>query len=87
MNPGNDEINLELELLDNEGNTLATAEETVPGLGHLALYCDEFSWDEAVDFSDFIGLLKVTIDSGSVAATGLRIDSGEMATLPVVPLD
>ncbi len=85
MNPGNDETTLDLELLDNEGNTLAYAEETLPGLGHLALYAEEFNWDTTVDFSDFIGLLKVTTDSGSVAATGLRIESGAMATLPVVP--
>ena len=76
------EVVLTLTLIDQDGNAIASSQEALAPLGHLAKFVDEFTWDTPPDFSSFRGVLKVSAD-GSVAATVLQSRSGEFATLPV----
>ncbi|MFQ5741885.1 MAG: hypothetical protein ACE5JX_23060 [Acidobacteriota bacterium] len=78
-------LELGLDLLDQDGQVVATAIETprLPGEGHQALFVTEIDWDKEVDFADFQGLLRVT-PSGKVAATALKTSLTQLASLPVV---
>ena len=77
---------LTLQLCDAEGALLATISHTLAASGHLAACLSEFDWPSAVDLSDFEGTLKVT-SNGPLAATVIQTRAGELATLPVVPID
>ena len=82
---------LQLRLLDDQHNLLATAARSVPGLGHFAAFVNEFGWktaggqDLAPDFfSNFVGLFEAS-SSGNAAATVIQTRPGFFATQPVVP--
>ena len=82
---------LQLRLLDDQHNLLATAARSVPGLGHFAAFVNEFGWktaggqDLAPDFfSNFVGLFEAST-SGNAAATVIQTRPGFFATQPVVP--
>jgi len=88
INLSEDQAILDLELLDPDGSSLATAEDLLVSGGHLARYIDQFDWTPAgggtVGLNKFRGMLKVTSQS-KIAATLLQTRTGEYATLPVVP--
>ena len=75
---------LQASLWDSAGKQLATAELTLAGKGHKALFVNEFTWVPKRDFSNFSGILKVQT-TGRVAATVIQTRPGEFATLPVAP--
>ena len=91
VNLTSDTNTLQLRLLDDQHNLLATAERSVPGSGHFAAFVNEFGWktpggqDLAPDFfSNFVGLFEAS-SSGNAAATVIQTRPGFFATLPVVP--
>ncbi len=71
---------------------VATTDPSAPmnlaGRGHNALFVDEIEWEGTdgaeLDFSDFLGVLRVE-SSSQLAATVIQTRPGEFATLPVVP--
>lgn len=87
-------VNLTLELLDPDGDLLATAqsgpETELPAQGHSSRFVNEFSWAPEVDFSLFRGILQVVPTTGSppsparVSATALQTRPNQLATLPIV---
>lgn len=91
MNLDAEEKTLQARLIGLDGTEVGTGTVTgdpLAGNGHLARFIDEFMWDEPVpDLTDFQGVLEVTPSHGRVAATVLRISSGNnMASLPVAPM-
>ncbi len=50
--------------------------------GHLSLFVDQIPWSELIDFSDFMGLIRVK-PSGKIAATVVQTRPGQLATMPV----
>ena len=82
-------MTLDLELVDPDGNVLATArldgESALAPNGHLSQFVDQIPWDQPVDFSDFMGLIRVT-PSGKIAATVVQTRPGQFATMPVAAL-
>ncbi len=91
VNLTNETNTLQLRLLDDQHNLLATAERSVSALGHFAAFVNEFGWktpddqDLAADFfSNFVGLFEAS-SSGNAAATVIQTRPGVFATLPVVP--
>ena len=82
MNLEGEEVTLNLQLCNEDGEALATAEIVLPAMGHRALFVTEMEWDNVVDFSDFDGLLKVTA-TGSTSATVIQTRPGQLATMPV----
>ena len=90
MNLDAEEKTLQVRLLDLEGTVVGMgtmSTDPLPGKGHVARFLDEFVWDQsAPDLMDFQGVLEVTPSSGQVAATVLRSSSGNLASLPVAPI-
>ena len=90
MNLDAEEKMLQVTLLDLEGTVVGTgAVSAAPlaGRGHVARFIDEFVWDEpAPDLTDFRGVLEVISSSGQVAVTVLRSSPGNLASLPVAPI-
>ena len=88
MNVEEGAVTLKLRLHDQDGRLLARAEIVLPGRGHRALFINEIDWqpepDVQLDFSNFIGLLKVDA-SGRTAGTVIQTRPGVFATQPVVP--
>ena len=85
MNLEAEKVTLSFQLYDSGGSLLATATVvTLPAMGQTALFVTELEWDSVVDFSDFIGLLKVT-SSGKIAALIIQTRPGQFATMPVTP--
>lgn len=88
MNLENRSTVVDLILTDERGETLAQArlegEDSIPALGHVALFIDDFDWNEAIDFSDFRGLLQIR-PTGRLAATVLQTRPAQFATMPVAP--
>jgi hypothetical protein len=82
---GQDQGSLEMTLLDVGGAVLATASDQLPPNGHKALFVTEINWDTPVDFSDFIGILRVTC-SEPVTATVVQTRADELVTMPVAGL-
>ncbi len=82
MNLEAQEVTLDLQLCDEDGGVLATAQMALPAMGHRALFVTEVEWDTVVDFSDFDGLLKVTA-TGSTSATVIQTRPSQLATMPV----
>ena len=68
---------------------LATArlegESALAPNGHLSQFIDEIPWDQEIDFSDFMGLIRVK-PSGKIAATVVQTRPGQFATMPVAAL-
>ena len=90
MNLDAEEQTLQVRLIDLDGHEVGTGTVTadpLAGNGHVARFIDQFSWDEPVpDWTDFQGVLEVIPSQGQVAATVLRLSSGNnMASLPVAP--
>ncbi len=82
MNLEGEEVTLNFQLCDEEGEVLATAQMALPAMGHRALFVTEVDWDTVVDFADFDGLLKVTA-TGSTSATVIQTRPSQLATMPV----
>ena len=82
-------VTLDLELVDPDGNVLATArldrESALAPNGHLSLFVDRIPWSEEIDFSAFMGLIRVR-PSGKIAATVVQTRPGQFATMPVAAL-
>ncbi len=91
MNLDAEEKTLQVRLIDLDGAETGTgtvATDPLAGNGHMARFIEEFNWDDPVpDLTDFQGVLEVVPSHGRVAATVLRISSGNnMASLPVAPM-
>ena len=90
MNLDGEETTLQVRLLDLEGTVVGTgtvSADPLPAKGHVARFLDEFKWDDpAPDLTDFQGVLEVIPSNGQVAATVLRSSSGNLASLPVAPI-
>ena len=91
MNLDAKEKTLQVRLIGLDGAEVGTgtaSSDPLAGNGHAARFIDEFEWDDPVpDLSDFQGVLEVTPSHGRVAATVLRVSSGNnMASLPVAPM-
>ncbi len=90
VNPGDEETALQVRLLDLEGFVVGTgtiSANPLAGRGHVARFLDEFNWDEpAPDLTDFQGGLEVNPSNGQVAGTVLRSSPGNLASLPVAPI-
>ncbi len=91
MNLDAEEKTLQVRLIGLDGTEVGTGAVTadpLAGNGHLARFIDEFIWDDpAPDLTDFQGVLEVIPSQGRVAATVLRISSGNnMASLPVAQM-
>jgi photosystem II stability/assembly factor-like uncharacterized protein len=82
MNLESKAVELTLQLLDPDGELLATANQGLLPLGQIALFVEEFQWDETIDFSKFKGRMNVTAD-GLTAATVIQTRPGQFATMPV----
>lgn len=82
MNLEAEEVTLNFQLCDEDGEVLATAQMALPEMGHRALFVTEIDWDTVVDFSNFDGLLKVTA-TGSTSATVIQTRPNQLATMPV----
>ncbi len=80
------EITLRAELLDATGAVLATSSEfSLPGLGHQAIFVNQFAWDNPPDFGAGLqAVLRVVSGGGRFAATVLLVRPGQLASLPVV---
>ena len=82
-------MTLDSELVDPDGNVLAMAklegESVLAPNGHLSLFIDQIPWDQEIDFSDFMGLIRVK-PSGKIAATVVQTRPGQFATMPVAGL-
>ena len=82
-------VTLDLELVDPDGNVLATArldgDSALAPNGHLSLFVDQIPWSAQIDFSDFMGLIRVR-PSGKIAATVVQTRPGQFATMPVAAL-
>jgi len=91
MNLDAEEKTLQVRLIGLDGAEVGTGTvdaDPLAGNGHMARFIDEFMWDDPVpDLTDFQGVLEVIPSHGRVAATVLRISSGNnMASLPVAPM-
>ena len=85
-----EEKTLQVRLLDLEGTVVGMgtmSADPLAGKGHVARFLDEFVWAEpAPDLTDFQGVLEVIPSKGQVAATALRLSSGNLASLPVASI-
>ncbi|HSR67630.1 MAG TPA: hypothetical protein VLU25_06790 [Acidobacteriota bacterium] len=85
MNLEESSVALELRLHNSDGDQIASAELTLPPLGHRALFVNEIPWaEEELDLSRFSGLLTAST-SGKVSVLVLRTQPGVFATQPVIP--
>jgi hypothetical protein len=82
MNIESEGATVDLELFDADGASLATAQISVPANGQRALFVSEIDWNNSVDLSNFIGVLKASSTSG-IGATVVQTRPGQFATLPV----
>ena len=87
QNPGNNQVTVNLELRNPDGDLLASASITLAGMGHQALLVDEIAWTPepgvSFDFTDFEGLVKASTSAGGVAATVIQTRPQEFVTMPV----
>ena len=91
MNLDAEEKTLQVRLIDLEGAIVGTTgtmvADPLAANGHIARFLDEFNWDEPTpDLTAFQGVLEVVPSNGQVAATVLRLGSGNLASLPVAPI-
>ena len=86
MNLTAETVTLDLELVDPDGNVLATArldgDSALAPSGHLSLFIDQIPWNAQINFSDFMGLIRVK-PSGKIAATVVQTRPGQFATMPL----
>jgi hypothetical protein len=88
MNPNNYWItsSLQFELLDIDGNLLATSDFELRSKGHKAIHINEIEWDSlGLDWNQFRGLLRLKCPY-PLAATIIRTSPGQFATMPVIPV-
>jgi len=87
VNLENEEVTVELQLCNPEGQVLATTQIVPPAMGHRARFVNELAWDPAVDLTDFRGLLKATVQGDRrIAATVIQTRPNQFSTNPVAPL-
>ena len=85
-------VTVGLQLFDPDRSLLATSSFSLPPLGHLPLFLDQFDWIVEpgvaldLDFPDFRGLLQA-IPTGSVSATVIQTRPGQLSTMPVAALN
>lgn len=79
------EVGFPVQLADASGEVVAEAWITVPALGQTAQFVDELEWDQAVDFTQFQGTIRVAGTDLSAVMIQNRIVGGisQFATLPV----
>ena len=82
INLETEQLTLTADLLDSEGTLLDSVQLNLAALGHLAIYLDEFDWDDSIDLDLFEGLLRVR-SSGNISATVIQTRPGQFATMPV----
>ncbi len=82
INLETEQLTLTADLLDSEGTLLDSVQLNLAALGHLAIYLDEFDWDDSIDLDLFEGLLRVR-SSGNISATVIQTRLGQFATMPV----
>ncbi len=82
MNLEEEQLALTADLLDSDGTLLDSVQLSLASLGHLAIYLDEFDWDDSIGLDLFEGLLRVR-SSGSISATVIQTRPGQFATMPV----
>ncbi len=75
-------VTVSLDLVNSNGEVLASARETLVAMGHLALFVDQFDWAPAVDLSQFLGSVRVA-STGRISATVIQTRPGQFATMPV----
>ncbi len=85
VNLGSGEADYALRLLNSEGELQSQASESLPPLGHLSKFVNEFEWNPPVDFSQFEGQLAGDSDQ-LIAATVIQTRGDEFATMPVAAL-
>ncbi|HSR52053.1 MAG TPA: hypothetical protein VLV83_14575 [Acidobacteriota bacterium] len=76
---------LQFQLRDDGGETVAEAVLELGGLAHRALFVTELEWDQEVDFSAFQGSLRVQ-GTQEFSATAIRTQPGQFIVVPVTPL-
>ena len=88
MNLEEEQLTLTADLLDSDGTLLDSVQLSLASLGHLAIFLDEFDWDNSIDLNLFEGLLRVR-SNGRISATVIQTRPGQFATMPVAakPLD
>jgi hypothetical protein len=88
MNLEEETVELDLTLCDEDGDELATGTLSIPANGQETFFLGEVNWQPAqgvtLDFTNFIGLMKVSADRDTAAAV-VQTRPGVFATLPVVP--
>jgi hypothetical protein len=87
------DVTLLFELLDPNGEVIASSDGTrndggssvglLQGRSQFALFLSQLVWTPEVDFTNFHGTLRVTVD-GPVGATAIQTRPGLFATLPVI---
>lgn len=80
-----DSVTIDLTLVDADGGNLATGQLVLDGLGHVAQFVDEITWDPPVDLIDFQGTVRAT-SSGRITATVIQQRPEQFATMPVAPI-
>ncbi len=75
-------IQLELELRNEQGLTVARGSAVLGARSHTARFLTELQWDAPVDFSHFFGTLIAT-GTADFAATVIRVSPGQFTTMPV----
>jgi hypothetical protein len=87
-NPYSTALSLTLSLLDLQGNTIAAGAVSMllPAHGQLARFPEEIFSGRGIDFSRFRGTLKVESPL-SVSAMAIQARPGQIATLPVTPIE
>ncbi len=73
---------IELELIDESGQTVAAADIPLPAHGHWARLVNEVEWDPGVDLASFSGTIRAR-SNAECAATLILLTDSEYATLPV----
>jgi len=73
---------IQLDLRSRNGSPVAKAGFSLGSKQHLAKFVDQFTWDRAVDFSNFSGHLIVT-GSSDLAGTALLITPAGSAAVPI----
>jgi hypothetical protein len=71
-----------LQLFSAEGILLASSELAIPADGQRALFINEIDWDNPVDLSNFLGVLKAST-SAKIAATVIQTRPDQFASVPV----
>ncbi|HSR70331.1 MAG TPA: DUF11 domain-containing protein [Acidobacteriota bacterium] len=73
-----------LQLLNADGQSVASADLILQAGGHRALFVNQVEWTNPIDFDSFTGSIRVT-SAAAIAATVIQQRPGQFATLPVIP--